>query len=118
MLLGRYWSNSGSLYRERDGTPGCPATARAAIVALGLLWIPGWLFTRACRIGKQVDTADYNAFDEEQTKDYDVAILDKDGIEWASLDINVSREYSRATVSIGVPGAFWIRRVSRKMGYM
>ena len=67
---------------------------------------------------KQVDTADYNAFDEEQTKDYDVAILDKDGIEWAALDINVSREYSRATVSIGVPGAFWIRRVSRKMGYM
>ena len=67
---------------------------------------------------KQVDTADYNAFDEEQTKDYDVAILDKDGIEWAALDIDVSREYSRATVSIGVPGAFWIRRVSRKMGYM
>lgn len=67
---------------------------------------------------KQVDTADYYTFEEEQTKDYDVAILDKDGIEWAALDIDVSHEYSRATVSIGVPGAFWIRRVSRKMGYM
>lgn len=67
---------------------------------------------------KQVDTADYHAFTEEQTKDCDVAIFDKDGIEWKALDINVSDKYSRATVSIGVPGAFWVERVSRKMGYM
>lgn len=66
----------------------------------------------------QVDTADYNAFEEEQTKDCDVAIFDKDGLEWAPLDIDVSPQYSRATVSLGVPGAFWVRRVSRKMGYM
>jgi hypothetical protein len=66
----------------------------------------------------QVDTADYNSFKEEQTHDCDVAILDKDGLEWAALDINVSPQYSRATVSLGVPGAFWVRRVSRKMGYM
>ncbi|MHC4557915.1 MAG: hypothetical protein ACYTFW_17030 [Planctomycetota bacterium] len=67
---------------------------------------------------KQVDTADYNTFREEQTKDCDVAIFDKDGLEWKPLDINVSSQYSRATVSIGVPGAFWCRRVSSKMGYM
>ncbi len=67
---------------------------------------------------KQVDTADYHAFSEGQTKDCDVAIFDKDGIEWAPLEIDVSDKYSRATVSIGVPGAFWVERVSRKMGYM
>ena len=65
-----------------------------------------------------VETADYNAFKEEQTEDCDVAILDKDGLEWKALDIRVSNQYSRATVSLGVPGAFWVRSVSRKMGYM
>ena len=55
---------------------------------------------------------------EELTEDCDVAILDKDGIEWKPLDIDVSGQYSRATVSLGVPGAFWVRRVSQKMGYM
>ncbi|MHC4404178.1 MAG: hypothetical protein ACYTG0_31375 [Planctomycetota bacterium] len=67
---------------------------------------------------KQVNTADYNAFTEEQTKDCDVAIFDKDGLEWKPLDINVSSGYSRATVSLGVPGAFWVRKVSPKMAYM
>ena len=67
---------------------------------------------------EQVDTADYNTFTEEQTKDCDVAIFDKDGLEWKPLDINVSGYYSRATVSIGVPGAYWVRKVSSKMGYM
>ncbi len=67
---------------------------------------------------KQVDTADYNTFNEEQTKDCDVAIFDKDGLEWKALDINVSSQYSRATISMGVPGAFWVRKVSRRMGYM
>ena len=67
---------------------------------------------------ERVDTADYNTFREEQTKDCDVAIFDKDGLEWKPLDINVSGYYSRATVSIGVPGAFWVRKVSPRMGYM
>ncbi len=66
----------------------------------------------------QVETADYNTFKEEQTKDCDVAIFDKDGLEWKALNIRVSSRYSRATVSLGVPGAFWVRSVSRKMGYM
>ena len=66
----------------------------------------------------QIDTADYDAFTEGQTKDCDVAIFDKDGLEWKPLDINVSSEYSRATVSLGVPGAFRVRRVSQNMGYM
>jgi hypothetical protein len=67
---------------------------------------------------RQVDTADYHAFKEQQTKGCDVAIFDNDGLEWAPLDITVSGQYSRATVSLGVPGAFWVRSVSRRMGYM
>jgi hypothetical protein len=67
---------------------------------------------------EQVDTADYNAFTEEETKHCDVVIFDKDGLEWAPLDIEVSGGYSRATVSLGVPGAFWVRSVSPRMGYM
>ena len=67
---------------------------------------------------KQVETADYNTFEEKQTKNCDVAIFDKDGLEWKPLNIRVSSRYSRATMSLGVPGAFWVRSVSRKMGYM
>ncbi len=67
---------------------------------------------------KQVDTADYNTFEEDQAKDCDVVILDKDGIEWKSLDIKVSSQYSRATISIGVPGAFWCSGLGLKTGYM
>ena len=67
---------------------------------------------------KQVDTADYNTFEEDQAKDCDVVILDKDGIEWKPLDIKVSSQYSRATISIGVPGAFWCSGLGLKTGYM
>jgi len=66
----------------------------------------------------EVETADYNSFKEEQTEDCDVAIFDKDGLEWKALDIRVSNRYCRPTISLGVPGAFWVRSVSRKMGYM
>ena len=67
---------------------------------------------------KQVDTADYNAFGEEQAKDCDVAIFDKDGIERQALDIEVSEQYSRATVTIGLPGALWGRSRNMKTAYM
>ena len=67
---------------------------------------------------EQVDTADYNTFKEKQTENCDVAIFDKDGLDWKALEIQVSGQYARATVSLGVPGAFWVRWASRRMGYM
>ena len=67
---------------------------------------------------KQVNAADYNTFEEDQAKDCDVVILDKDGIEWKPMDIKVSSQYSRATISIGVPGAFWCSGLGLKTGYM
>jgi hypothetical protein len=72
----------------------------------------------------EVKTADLYTFKEEQTKDSDVIILDKDGIQWGSRggnplrDLEVSVQYSRATLSLGIPGAFWTDRMRLKTGYM
>ena len=67
---------------------------------------------------EHVETADYYNFQEAASEDCDVAIFDKDGIEWKPMNINVSSQYSRATVTIGVPGAFWGSRRNLKTGYM
>jgi len=72
----------------------------------------------------EVKTADLYTFKEEQTKDSDVVILDKDGIQWGSRggkplrDLQISAQYSRPTLSLGIPGAFWTDRVRLKTGYM
>jgi predicted small lipoprotein YifL len=72
----------------------------------------------------EVKTADLYTFKEEQTKDSDVIILDKDGIQWGSRggnplrDLEVSVQYSRPTLSLGIPGAFWTDRMRLKTGYM
>jgi len=72
----------------------------------------------------QVKTAGLDTFTEEQTKDSDVIILDKDGIQWGSRggsplrDLQVSAQYSRPTLSLGIPGAFWADRMRLKTGYM
>lgn len=72
----------------------------------------------------QVNAADLDAFKEEQTQDSDVVILDKDGIQWGSeggrplSDLRVSNAYTKPTVSLGIPGAFWTSRMNLKTGYM
>jgi len=72
----------------------------------------------------EVKTADLYTFREEQTNDSDVVILDKDGILWGSeggrplRDLKVSNQYSRPTISLGIPGAFWTDRMRLKTGYM
>ena len=72
----------------------------------------------------EVKTADLYTFKEEQTNDSDVVILDKDGIQWGSRggkplrDLKVSNQYSRPTISLGIPGAFWTDRMRLKTGYM
>lgn len=71
-----------------------------------------------------VQTADLYAFKEEQAQGSDVILLDKDGIQWASRggkplsDIRVSNQYTRPTVTLGIPGAFWTDRMGLKTGYM
>lgn len=73
----------------------------------------------------EVKTADLYAFKEEQTEGSDVIILDKDGIQWGNegggkplRDLRVSAQYSRPTISLGIPGAFWTDRMRLKTGYM
>ena len=72
----------------------------------------------------EVKTAGLDTFREDQTKDSDVIILDKDGIQWGSRggnplwDLKVSAQYSRPTLSLGIPGAFWTDRMRLKTGYM
>ena len=72
----------------------------------------------------EVKAVNLYTFREEQTNDSDVVILDKDGIQWASegdkplRDLRVSNQYSRPTLSLGIPGAFWTDRMRLKTGYM
>jgi hypothetical protein len=73
----------------------------------------------------QVKSTDLYAFKEEQTKGSDVVILDKDGIQWAGrgdgkplMNYPVSNQYSRPTITLGIPGAFWTDRMRLKTGYM
>jgi hypothetical protein len=67
---------------------------------------------------EQVETADYNAFKQEQSSGFDVVILDYDGVERNAPRPNISREYSRATITMGVPGAFICSSLSLKTGYL
>jgi hypothetical protein len=67
---------------------------------------------------EHVEAVDYYNFQEADTENCDVAIFDKDGVEWRPLEIKVSEQYSRSTVTIGVPGSFWCDRRRLKTGYM
>jgi len=60
----------------------------------------------------QVETIDYNTFKEGQSRGFDVVILD-----YAPRP-NISREYSRATITVGVPGADICSSLSLKTGYL
>ena len=73
----------------------------------------------------EVKSTNLYAFKEEQTSGSDVIILDKDGIQWANrdggkplMDYSVSNQYSRPTITLGIPGAFWTDRMRLKTGYM
>ena len=71
----------------------------------------------------EVKSVDFMSFTEEQANESDVVILDKDGIQWANKggnplwDIRLSKNYSRATLALGIPGAFLYDRMRLKPGY-
>ena len=67
---------------------------------------------------QQVETTDYNTFTGSHTADFDVAIIDHNGVGFRTPVPNISRQYSRATVTVGVPGAFLCSRLSLKTGYL
>ena len=63
------------------------------------------------------------SFKEEQAVESDVVILDKDGIQWGGRgdkplrDLRLSKSYSRATIAMGIPGAFLYDRMGLKTEY-
>ena len=66
----------------------------------------------------QVETTDYNTFTGSHTSDFDVAIIDHDGADIRALRPNINRQYARATVTVGVPGARLCSQLSLKTGYL
>jgi len=67
---------------------------------------------------KQVETTDYNTFTEDKTDGFDVTIIDYDGQDTRAPLPSISREYSRATITVGSPGADLGNRLSLKTGYL
>jgi len=67
---------------------------------------------------KQVETTDYITFTGEEAADFDVAIIDHDGLDTRAPRPKVSRQYTGATVTMGVPGAFVCSNLSLKTGYL
>ncbi len=71
----------------------------------------------------EVKSVDVGSFTQEQANDSDVVILDKDGIQWANRggnplsDLKLPKSYSRATLALGIPGAFLYDRMRLKPGY-
>jgi UDP-N-acetylmuramyl pentapeptide synthase len=67
---------------------------------------------------QQVETTDYNTFTGSYPSDFDVAIIDHDGADTRAPRVNINRQYARATVTVGVPGAFICSNLSLKTGYL
>jgi hypothetical protein len=67
---------------------------------------------------QQVKTTNYFAFTGSFTSDFDVAIIDHNGLGFNVPTPKISRQYSRATVTVGVPGAFLCSGLSLKTGYL
>jgi hypothetical protein len=67
---------------------------------------------------KQVETTDYNTFTGDDTANFDVTIIDHNGLDRRAPRPRISRQYARATVTMGVPGAHICSRLSLKTGYL
>lgn len=67
---------------------------------------------------KKVEFTDYNDFKEGLAANFDVTIIDHNGVGFRTPLPNISRQYSRATVTVGVPGGFICSRLSLKTGYL
>ena len=72
----------------------------------------------------EVKSVDVGSFTQEQANESDVVILDKDGIQWGNRGgnplyeiIKLPKSYSRATLALGIPGAFLYDRMGMKPGY-
>jgi hypothetical protein len=67
---------------------------------------------------KEVGTTDYNGFRDDRAAGFDVVIIDHDGADTEAPRPSISRQYSRATVTMGVPGGDICSGLSLKTGYL
>ena len=67
---------------------------------------------------KQVETTDYVTFTEDEAANFDVTVIDHNGVGFRTPRPKISRQYTRATITIGVPGAFICSGLSLKTGYL
>ncbi len=65
----------------------------------------------------EVGIGDYLNFKPDQAEGFDVVILDHDGAEYWAPRPDVPRDYSRATITMGVPGALICRNLGLKTAY-
>lgn len=66
----------------------------------------------------KVETTDYEGFREEMADDFDVVIIDYGATRPGTPVPQLSRAYSRATVTFGVSGSMVCRRLNLKPGYL
>lgn len=67
---------------------------------------------------KEVKTTDYMTFTGSEPGTFDVAIIDHNGLGFNTPMPKVPSLYSRAAVTLGVPGAFLSMRLNLKTGYL
>lgn len=67
---------------------------------------------------KEIKTTDLGSFKEEQAADCDVAIFDYDGDGFKAPQQRLSERYTRATITVGVAGAFICSNRGLKTGYL
>lgn len=70
------------------------------------------------RYFEQVDSIDLYKFTESLAADFDVAVIDHNGVGFNVKLPAIPPDYSRATVTMGVPGAFICSRLSLKTSYL
>lgn len=66
---------------------------------------------------KEVKTADLATFKEEQAANCDAAIFDYDGDGFNAPRPELSEKYTRASITVGVAGAFICSNLGLKTGY-
>lgn len=67
---------------------------------------------------KEVGTGDLAAFTQSDAASFDVVILDYDGDGFEAPQPRLMPDYTRATVTVGVVGAFICGRRGLKTGYL
>jgi len=65
-----------------------------------------------------VDTGDLSVFKESDAAGFDVVLFDYDGDGFKAPRPNLSRDYARSTVALGVVGAFMCDSLGLKSGYV